>query len=160
MMRTLALTALGVLALSGPARSQAPPPARPAGRPPTQAEATFKDGEIFLKVIHTVFQEKTATRTKKLPDGKEVTEEFKVAVPVLKQVDRKVDPKKATLQRASGQAIDAKDLATLLEKPTMVFVSADGKKVDPFYLQFLADDAIILVPPAQAGTVSAEEEVK
>jgi hypothetical protein len=146
MIRLLALTALGVLALAGPARSQGTPPARPEGRPPTQAEAIFKDGGVQFTLTATVFEIKKEARVKKLPDGKEVTEYFDIPVPVKKEFVAKMNPK-AIFQRASGQAIDAKDLPSLLEKPTMIFVSADGKKLDPFYLQFLAGDAIIAIPP-------------
>ena len=33
----------------------------------------------------------------------------------------------------------------------MIFISSDYKRLDPFFLQFLAADALILVPPMPAA---------
>ncbi len=45
---------------------------------------------------------------------------------------------------ASGKAIPAGDLSTLLATQTMVVVSLDARPVDPMFLRLLKDDTIIL----------------
>jgi hypothetical protein len=62
---------------------------------------------------------------------------------------------KATMARAGGGKIDRKELATLLGKPTMVVLSANGKPVDAAYLKVLRKDTIVLVVPAAAPSMIA-----
>lgn len=47
-----------------------------------------------------------------------------------------------------GERIGASELRRKLKKDTLALVSLDGKPVDPFYLQLITDDTIVLVPPA------------
>jgi hypothetical protein len=55
-----------------------------------------------------------------------------------------------------GKPIERKKLRGLLKKETAVLVSADGKEIDPFYLQMIKEGTIILLvqpvihPPAVA----------
>ena len=58
----------------------------------------------------------------------------------------KIDPKKAAITRADGKAVTVEVLAKLLEKPGMVMIAANFEKVDPFYLQFLKAETLIVVP--------------
>jgi hypothetical protein len=159
MMRLLALTAVGVLLCAGPGRSQNP---RPEGLPPTQHEATLKDG--VLVVIKSFFEERTEKRTQtvKGPDGKPQEKEVEVKVMVSRPGQVKIDPKKASVQRADGKAVSPDELAKLLEKPGMVFLAAGYEKVDPFYLQYLKPDALIVVPerPAVAVPVGPKDPPK
>jgi hypothetical protein len=145
MMRRLALTALGVLLFAGASRSQNPP-ARPEGSPPTQREAVFKDGFLLSKLVVTVFVNEKRVRKVTDPDGKVKDVEYIVTVPVNKTVEEKIDPKKATIARADGKAVPIEELAKVLEKPGIVMVASNFEKVDPFYLQFLAAETLIVVP--------------
>jgi hypothetical protein len=141
---------LAILTAPGLASAQAP--ARPEGPPPLQCEAILRSGVMELEIPRIEIVPETRIREKKLPDGKVVKEEYSVAVPKTISTKQKVDVSQARFVRPNGQPIDAKDLARLLEKPAMVFLSLNGEKIDPFYLQYLADDALIVIPPAPKTT--------
>src|SRR5262249_26565639 len=44
-----------------------------------------------------------------------------------------------------GKRIESKKLLDLLKKKTTVLVSADGRPVDPFYLQLVKDSTVVLI---------------
>jgi hypothetical protein len=62
---------------------------------------------------------------------------------------------------AGGKEVNAKDLPDKLKQQTIVLLSHDGKKVDPFYLKIIKPDTLILVPPppvlAPVGTAPVPE---
>jgi RNA polymerase sigma factor (sigma-70 family) len=57
------------------------------------------------------------------------------------------DLDKVKASDVQGRPIEAKQLRKLLAQEKAVVLSADGKKVDPFYLQVLKEDTVILVVP-------------
>jgi len=147
MEQLLVLTALGA-ALLAPAPAPKPVPKAPAGFPPFHAEAIYKDAAIEFRSLLTEYRTETRVRERTTPDGRVVKEQYTVSVPVFRETIQKLDPKKAIVYRAGGKDVDAKELAKLLEKPTMVFISSDYKRLDPFFLQWIASDALIVVPPS------------
>lgn len=145
MSRIRLLASLVGLTLGVAVNAQAP--TRPAGFPPVQVEAHFKDGHIISQVVVTQYQPVKKLEKRTDADGTKRDVEVTEIVPVLRKVEQKIDATKAIVYRAGGKDIDAKELAKVLAQPTMVFVAGDYRRLDPFYLQFLADDALVIVPP-------------
>jgi hypothetical protein len=144
MTRPLALTVLGVLLGIGPIRAQNPA-VRPEGPPPVPREAWVKDGFLIAKVVVVEYKTEERQRTVTGPDGKPMTEVVKVKVPVAKTVELKIDPKKALVYRADGKTVSAADLVKVLDKPGTVMMAANYEKVDPFYVQYLKPETLIVV---------------
>ena len=57
------------------------------------------------------------------------------------------DGKEVQVSRRDGKAVDPKDLPKLLGKETPVLVFAQGE-IDPYYLQVIEDQVLIIVIPA------------
>jgi hypothetical protein len=57
------------------------------------------------------------------------------------------DGKEVRVSRKDGQAVDPKDLPKLLSKETPVLVFAQGE-IDPYYLQVIQEQVLIIVIPA------------
>jgi hypothetical protein len=144
MTRPLALAVLGVLLGIGPVNSQNPV-VRPEGPPPVPREACVENGILVAKVVIVEYRTEKRTRTVKDPDGKETRQEYNVLVPVSRVVEVKVDPKKAVIYRADGKTVSAGELAKVLEKPATVMMATNYEKVDPFYLQYLKPETLIVV---------------
>lgn len=56
--------------------------------------------------------------------------------------------KDVTAYSPTGKKIDVNKLAELLKEEIVVLISSDGNKVDPFYLQVVKPESLILVLPA------------
>jgi hypothetical protein len=78
-------------------------------------------------------------------DGQVEERTYVVHVPITRQVKRSFPSKEVQAFATDGKQIDSKKLADLLHKPTVVLVSADGRPVDPFYLQIIKDGTVVLV---------------
>jgi hypothetical protein len=69
------------------------------------------------------------------------------------------DGKEVRVSRKDGQAVDPKDLLKLLSKETPVLVFAQGE-IDPYYLQVIQEQVLIIVIPANKefpGRTKAEK---
>ena len=58
-----------------------------------------------------------------------------------------VDGKKVVASRKDGKAVDPKELLTLLSKEVKVLVFTEGK-VDPYYLDVVGDQVLLVTIPA------------
>ncbi len=63
---------------------------------------------------------------------------------------RSLDARAVRAFRTDGKPVPAADLPRLLRKEVTVLVSADGRKVDPFYLEVIRAGTPVLVLPAPA----------
>jgi hypothetical protein len=72
-------------------------------------------------------------------------------VPVTQISEQKMKAEGIRAYRADGKRVDAKMLPKLLAKQRGVLMSADGKKVDPFYLQIMKADTLVFVLPQPEG---------
>jgi hypothetical protein len=143
------LAAVLSAAVAAPAPAEEVKP--PAGPPPAQVVASMgKDGVI--EVIQTVMELVPETRTMtKVVMGKMITETYTVTVPVTRQTRQQFAAKDAKVYTAGGKEVDAKDVPEKLKKPTIVLLSANGQKVDPFYLKIIKEDTLVIVSsPPQA----------
>jgi hypothetical protein len=61
---------------------------------------------------------------------------------------RALDVAGARASRADGRAVSPAALRQLLRKEVPVLVSADGRPVDPYYLEVIRGDTLVLVLPA------------
>jgi hypothetical protein len=141
---------LGVIVLAGcvaclAAGDSTKLPSSPA---PNHATAHInKDGSLVLResVIQTTYQYREETIESK--DGGLATRRVRVPVTVMHEVTRNIEAKDIHAYNTEGKKLDAKDLANFLKKDTPVLVSADGKKVDPYYLQIIKEGTVVLVVP-------------
>jgi hypothetical protein len=81
------------------------------------------------------------------PGGEKIAVKAKVKVTSVMVTTTEMPAKLVEAYSVDGKAIERKKLAELLAKERTVLVAADGKKVDPFFLQLYKDDAVVLVPP-------------
>jgi hypothetical protein len=95
---------------------------------PYTIEVPTKEGE--KKRYETRWERKTATRYRSY---------MKKAVVV-------VDGEQVQVSRKNGKKVDPRDLPKLLRKETPVFVFTGGK-IDPYYLQVIQEETLIVVIP-------------
>jgi len=126
----------------------------PSGPPPQFVLAVFKDGKCEVTSPVLVPETRTENRTRIVnANGKQVPvqETVTVTVYVVRHVSRVIERPRAFDR--SGKEVDAKRLAVLLVKPTVVLQSADGKPVDPFYLRTMKEGTLtLLLPMGPVGT--------
>jgi uncharacterized protein (TIGR03000 family) len=123
-------------------------PPRPKGPPPAQAFAYLnKAGRLVLQSTVQIEREETREKTVKGPDGKSQVVTYTVRVPKTVTRTQTFDPAKVEAYGGDGKRVDASRLPELLRGGRMVLQAADQQPPDPFYLQFLRDDALFLVPP-------------
>ena len=77
--------------------------------------------------------------------------EQQVVVPVMEQRRQYLDEKGVRVFGTDGKAVRPKDLPNLLRQAAPVLVSADGEKVDPFYLKLAREGTLIVVFPKPAA---------
>src|SRR5262249_1589155 len=99
-----------------------------------------KDGKFVVDVPVVTY--KTVT-TKIKKDGEE--KEAYYYEPDVTVHSKRFESTDVKVSNASGKVIDTKDAQKLLLKRTVVLVSADGRKVDPFYLQIVKESTLVLV---------------
>ncbi len=124
----------------------------PDGLPPFLARAVMEqEGVIQLRSRVTTYQQwtfesleggdaKTPGKAKAVPGG---------FVPISVEVSRRLDAKEIRAFDADGKPISRTKLAGLLKTETAVLLSADGKPVDPFFLQVVKKGTVILMPPVE-----------
>jgi RNA polymerase sigma factor (sigma-70 family) len=104
-----------------------------------------KDGTLHVRFRRPITQYETKTVTiSKTADGGATGTTYYEPVQTFEWIENTATAVPA--YDTAGKRIDAKKLAQLLEKETPVLVSADGKKVDPFYLHVVKEGTVILVP--------------
>ena len=124
----------------------------PKGPPPSWATAVIKDGllEITESVMVPQLREEIRQRIVTV-GGKQVTIAEKVAVTQLVPIQRTMRIMKASYYDTAGKEIEAGRAAKLLNRPTVVLMSGDGKALDPYYLRTIKEGTLIVVRPMQPG---------
>jgi hypothetical protein len=121
----------------------------PTGPQPQQVLARMdNEGNLEIMTSRLVPEERDVTKTV-IVGGvtRAVTEKVTVMVPV--QVVHRVLTEGMKMATAGGKEVDAKDVPERLKKWTPLVMSADGKKIDPFYLSVLKENTLtIVVPPS------------
>jgi len=141
MKRTRITVALLAACLATEARGQGQPKGPPPRVMVTDVDAT---GQPFLRhVTQEVVPEERQVEV--VVNGKAEVRKYVVHVPVLREVRVALDRAGVEVVGTDGKRIDPTDLPKLLRQPTPVLVSADGKKVDPFYLKIAREGTLIVV---------------
>jgi hypothetical protein len=79
-------------------------------------------------------------------DGRKLVETFTTYMIEQRQEEYRVKwDKTVRMYDTDGKPVDPKAVAKRLARETPVLLSADGKKVDPFYLQVMKKDTLVLV---------------
>jgi hypothetical protein len=136
--------------------SPAPVPAskedKPTGPSPVIVSAQVdKEGRLVCFVDSIEYRPETRTAQVNVA-GKLEQRNYTVMVPVMTK-SRTHSLDKATIAQVGGGKVDRKELAKLLEKPTLVVMSADGKPVDPAYLKVLRKNTLVIVVPSAASAM-------
>jgi hypothetical protein len=143
------LIVLSALAQPAPA----PEPAVPSGIPPEQMLASIdvkgKMKFTFVMAHEPATHEQTVT-TYQTKGTEKVPIQVKVKVSHLSVTTAELAAEHVEAFTVGGRPLSREQLTTLLSKERTVLVAMDGKKVDPFYLRLYKDDAILLIPPANA----------
>jgi hypothetical protein len=124
---------------------------RPPQGPPPQVMVVQLDGSSRPFLQRSVVEMVPTTRTVQVKANGQVQEkQVVVPVPVMKEVRLPLDGPMVAVFGTDGKQIDPKELPKLLKKATPVLVSADGKKVDPFYLRIAREGTLVVVAQALA----------
>ena len=124
----------------------------PKGPQPMQVAAQIdKEGNLLIRQTTTAYVPETRQRIVQ-KDGRNVTETFTTYVAVYRTVEYRVKSKGFQVRGLDGKAVDRNTLARRLARETPMLLSADGKPVDPFYLQVLKAGTLVLVLPRTEGT--------
>ncbi len=118
--------------------------------PQTHLAVVDQDGRLRLRQpMPTVVHEPVSCATLPVRDQAKY-----IPKTVVKMQVSVVELKSVKAFRTDGQAIETKKLRQMLAKEQAVLVSADGKAIEPFYLQVIKEGTLILVlPPKSRPTV-------
>jgi len=120
----------------------------PMGLPPAQVIATMtKEGDI--EITQTVIVPEIRTEKRVVVVGAKAVEQT-VQVTVFRPVQQtqRIKTEGVKVYTAGGKDVAVKDLAEKLKTPTIVLVTFDGNKVDPFYLKIIKPDILVIVAPS------------
>lgn len=132
-----------VLCVASTVHAQLPiQPQTPA--PSYSVAKTARDGDLFISYTMKIDHIETRERIEE-KDGKKVAVKYKVRVPVLYRKHHKRKLANLVITNAQGKELTEKEVLTLLKNPTIVLVSSDGKKVDPYYLKIVKPDTLVII---------------
>lgn len=131
-----------------PVRAGDPPKALP---PRVMVAEVDKDGRAFLPAYVTVYRQEKVTY-KVVVNGRAEDREKIVKVPEIQQKQVKVhlDDAGVEVYGTDGKRVDVKGLK--FRGPVGVFVSSDGRPVDPYYLRVIRPGTLIVVSRALVET--------
>jgi hypothetical protein len=140
-----------MLALFFPSAPVKPAVEVPRGSPPHLITARVdKDGN--LASTQRVGRYKTVKKiAKRIVNGQVFEEEVTELIPEIVEVTVKWKLDKATITEVGGTKIDKATLAKRLAQPAVVVLSADGRAVDPIYLELFKKDVLVIVLPEMAA---------
>ena len=93
-----------------------------------------------MRIYHVRVRERTEEK-----DGKQVRVKQSVREPRLLRKYRKKSLADLVITNAAGKKLTAKEVLNALQKPTIVLISSDGKKVDPYYLRIVRPGTLVIV---------------
>jgi hypothetical protein len=133
---------LAVLAVTARAQERAGP-----SLPPWITKASFnKDGKLVVQLVvpdvHEEVREVEVVR-----GGRRVIEKRKVPVETPKVVNRSFDTRGLQVSDAEGNRLKVESARRLLDRPTPVVISGDGRPVSPAYLKMFRRDTLVLILP-------------
>jgi hypothetical protein len=148
MLMTTNLLSFAFAALLTTSAAQAQPTRAPA--PVIMIAEVDQDGGPYIEIW--ALRQVPETRTVAVKVGDRVVNRTEtVLVPVYEKRRVALDAKDVQVFGSDGKRIKAKDVRALLKKSTAVFVSADGKEVDPLYLRLVREGGLVVVAQALVG---------
>src|SRR5262249_56149518 len=105
-----------------------------------------KNGVLLVRWAVTTYQPKTSI-VKRPGQEDQIVTSYEVTTG---EQEKEIELSRVQAFGTDGKALTPGLVRALLEKERPVLVSADGKPVDPFYLQVVKDDTPILVLPEEA----------
>lgn len=126
----------------------------PASPAPEHVVAQVKGDN--LQITRTVRKYVPTIRTRVVLQNGEKKEVKETAyMPVSMTVVQQRPLKSLGLYNGRGEKIDAEDVKDGLKKPAVVLMSADGKKVAPFYLKVVKAETFVIVDKTRVRRVPA-----
>jgi hypothetical protein len=119
----------------------------PKGQQPQLGQGTISGKTFRLQQKYEyTYAEPRSHRV--IKDRKEEVETFNIQNTTVTITTRELDAKYMQFFDMDGKKLASKDVAERLAKETPVLLSADGQKVDPYYLKvFKKDTLIVALPP-------------
>lgn len=115
----------------------------PKGPPPrVMATQVDKDGRAYLTAFTTEFRKEKRTYVE-VVNGRQENREKIVTIPIAREVQVYLDDAGVEVFGTDGKRVDAKHVK--FRAPIGVFVSADGRPVDPFYLRLARPGTLVVV---------------
>jgi hypothetical protein len=135
-------------ALVGGARAEdrRQPSDRPKGPPPAQVVVSVEKNDLLVPFVAQELRRERRTRTVNR-DGQDRQEQYTVVVPHWREDVKRIDLRDVQASTADGRAVRSQKLADMLQRPTHVLISGDGHKVDPFYLEIIKPQTLVLILP-------------
>jgi hypothetical protein len=154
--RALLIVAAGLLV--GADRGKDKEPQLPKGQPPTLVLAKAdREGLAIRQMVRVAeYRQEQRTRTVK-QNGQDRQVPYQVTVLDQRMEAREMRAGKFQAFGTDGKPVDAKAAAGQLKGWTAVLLSADGKRVDPFYLQVIKEGTLVIVlpqPNSQPSSIS------
>jgi hypothetical protein len=137
------LTLLSLFFLAPAPPETAPEPVK--GLPPRVIVVSVADKSepcVIWWVPYTVTQNKIVDVS---VDGRTVRKVVPYSFHGHLEVPTRLTDKDITVQRCDGKKIDPSDVSKALPRTSAVLLSADGKDVDPFYLQLARAEGVVVV---------------
>src|SRR5262249_10161916 len=123
----------------------------PKGPQPMQVVALMdKEGNLLIRQTTTAYVPETRQRIVQ-KDGRNVTETFTTYVAVYRTVEYRVKGRVSRVFAPDGRPGAGNARARRPARKTPLLLSADGKRVDPFYLQVMKTGTLLLVLPRTEG---------
>jgi hypothetical protein len=111
------------------------------------------EGRLVVRFRAFAYQPRT---TYVRPEGGQVVTPVTTYVPTFQLVEQSFAPAEVEAFGTDGRRIERKQLLERLRKEAAVLVSADGRKVDPFHLQVVKEDTLVLVVPLKPRPATVE----
>lgn len=117
----------------------------PTGRPPVFGVARLKPNGIleFEAIVIVPITEKRARTV--IKNGKKVVGNYTTVVYHKRTVTNLKKLSEVEFYRGTGEKLLIEDIRDELEKPQVVVMTTDGKKLDPFYRAVLNPNVLVVV---------------
>ena len=137
------LLLLTVLSVSSLACAQLPvQPQTPA--PDYSVARVLKGDEVLLSYVMIIHEVQTREKVQK-KDGVKERVKYTVRVPRMLRKYKKRKLSDLTITNAAGKLQEENVVREAWRKPTIVLISSDGNKVDPYYLKIVKPDTLVVV---------------
>jgi hypothetical protein len=159
-MKRILLSTAALVLVAANVRKEEEKLALPQGPQPLQVVAHMdRDGNVLIRQMVPVYRQEVRRKKVDQKDGGTAEVQYTVTVMTQQEVQRKLVGHSVQAYNTDGKKIERKALAGLLKNESVVLMSVDGKKVDPFYLRLVKEGTVVLVPPGGEIILAPKGEI-